>query len=331
MYSCHQAKEVKVQRVGFYYWQTTFSFDKEKKQYLDSNHSNLLYVRLFDIDTQQQFNGDVRVAPKSIILVADSFSKHIHYVPVVYITRQAIKHMKSVDTLAENIQQLVKSITLNYHIDYNEIQWDFDWTPSTKDTYFQLLKKLKSLPTFSDKKFSCTIRLHQIKNRNQAGIPPVDKGLLMCYNMGNLKKYGNDNSILDEKIAADYLNNMESYPLKLDVAFSLFSWALLFRNKQFVSILNDVSIEDFADNTDFIKSENGLFKSTKNTYIKQFEIEKNDEIRVETIGKNTLKNVVRFVGQHNNNDSVNLLFFSLKQPEIKKYPTYELQEIINSY
>jgi hypothetical protein len=239
--------------------------------------------------------------------------------------------MKSVDTLAENIQQLVKSITLNYHIDYNEIQWDFDWTPSTKDTYFQLLKKLKSLPTFSDKKFSCTIRLHQIKNRNQAGIPPVDKGLLMCYNMGNLKKYGNDNSILDEKIAADYLNNMESYPLKLDVAFSLFSWALLFRNKQFVSILNDVSIEDFADNTDFIKSENGLFKSTKNTYIKQFEIEKNDEIRVETIGKNTLKNVVRFVGQHNNNDSVNLLFFSLKQPEIKKYPTYELQEIINSY
>ena len=66
---------------------------------------------------------------------------------------------------------------------------------------------------------SATIRLHQLKFIGESGIPPVDKGLLMCYNMGDLHRLRISNSILETAELKKYIKQLSVYPLKLDVAF----------------------------------------------------------------------------------------------------------------
>ena len=77
---------------------------------------------------------------------------------------------------------------------------------------------------------SATIRLHQVKYYKQAGIPPVDRGMLMFYNMGKLNALTAENSIYNSNDAAGYIETVDDYPLKLDLALPAFSWAVHFRN-----------------------------------------------------------------------------------------------------
>jgi hypothetical protein len=329
--ACDQSVNVKSKHIGFYYWQTTLNLSNEKLTYLKDIRAKRLYIRLFDIDTSRDRNGNLQAIPISIIRNQSALPDSIELVPVVYFTRQAIKSCGNLDTFSSKIYGLVTQLCASYHWDFSEIQWDYDWTPSTKEIYFELLRKLKSYPTFDSKIFSSTIRLHQVKHRSQSGIPPVDKGLLMCYNMGNLKQYGSENSILDIEMTKDYLSSMQTYPLKLDVAFPLFNWGVLFRNQQFSSLLNDVSLIDIEQNAGFTQLDNGMFRAIVETEINGYQILKNDEIRIEEIENKELKKVITFVSHHNNNDSLNLLFFHLNESILTKYPTHELQQIIDAY
>jgi hypothetical protein len=329
--SCNQSVSVKSKQVGFYYWQTTLNLTSEKIEYLNQTNSKRLYVRLFDIDTSKDSFGNIQVSPVSILRNESLWPDSIEFVPVVYFTRQAIKSSGNLDTFSYKIEKLVNQLMLLNGWHFNEIQWDYDWTPSTKQTYFDLLVKLKQRNLFKTKIFSSTIRLHQVKHRSLSGIPPVDKGLMMCYNMGNLKSYGISNSILDMDLIEDYLSTMETYPLKLDVAFPLFHWGVQFRNQKFTAILNDISATDLLNSSTFTEVKPNVFKAKQTDQLKGFLIEGNDEIRIEDIAMQDLKKAVSFVGLHNNNDSLHLLFFHLNETVLKKYPTYELQEIIDAY
>ncbi|MBK7469002.1 MAG: hypothetical protein IPJ43_20660 [Saprospiraceae bacterium] len=56
--------------------------------------------------------------------------------------------------------------------------------------------KLKSI---SDKEISATLRLYPYKYTDNMGVPPVDKVMLMCYNLLNPLENLKQNSILDLK------------------------------------------------------------------------------------------------------------------------------------
>jgi hypothetical protein len=329
--SCRNNVPIKSKQVGFYYWQTTLNLTAEKIDYLNQTNSKRLYVRLFDIDTSKDAFGNIEVSPVSIVRNESVWPDSIELVPVVYFTRQAIKSCGNLDTFSLKIEKLVGQLMLVNGWKFNEIQWDYDWTPSTKQTYFDLLVKLKQRNLFQTKIFSSTIRLHQVKHRSQSGIPPVDKGLMMCYNMGNLKSYGISNSILDMDLIEEYLSTMETYPLKLDVAFPLFHWGIQFRNKKFVAILNDISSNEMQNISTFTKEKPNLYKAKKTNLLNGFLISENDEIRIEEIALNDLKKAVSFVSDHNNNDTLNFLFFHLNETILKKYQPHDIQEIIDAY
>ena len=105
----------------------------------------------------------------------------------------------------------------------HEIQFDCDWTQSTKEKYFKFLRHFRQLqndPTFQ---LSATIRLHQIKFANQTGVPPVNRGMLMFYNMADLESIKTPNSILDLEVAHQYIDSQTTYELPLDFALPIFS------------------------------------------------------------------------------------------------------------
>lgn len=330
--SCHNGSKSSVKKeVGFYFWHTRFALGSQPLAYAKDLHARFLYVRLFDVDTVHLPNGKIGMAPISIIQSYQKAPDSMQIIPVVYFTRQAMKHMPSVDSMASKLNNLVTRITIHHGWTFREIQWDFDWTPTTKMAYFDLLKKLKQYPLLKDKLFSATIRLHQIKNRGMAGIPPVDKGLLMCYNMGDLKNYSTRNSILDQQKITTYLSGMKSYPMPLDLAFPLFQWGLQFRQHQFVSILNSVSYDSLSNNPSIKQQGNGNFMITNNMQLQGFELQSGDEVRFEQVSFSQLKEAATFLSSRMPTDSFRINFFHLDTTLINKYPVHELQKIVEIF
>ena len=183
---------------SFYYWKTVFELTPKERQTLINLSIQKLYVKFFDIDwdTEKQLAQPVA---KSIF--SQGPPSGITITPVVFITQEPLHYLstKGLDSLAINLAALLSAIAITNHLSLsNEIQLDCDWTQNTGKAYFYLITKLKEQVFFKNKVVSATIRLHQLKYISQNGVPPVNKGLLMCYNMGDLRYPQTKNSIIDE-------------------------------------------------------------------------------------------------------------------------------------
>ena len=217
--------------VSFYYWKKNFFISPEEIKTLEKHRVKKLYVKIFDVVPVAS-----RVEPVSIIEIKDSinFNKY-SIVPCIFIQNQSLFSLQNqdLDTLSEKILLKVRSICGEK---FQELHIDCDWTAETREKYFYLLTKLKSI---SSKEISATIRLHQIKYIKNTGVPPIDKGVLMCYNVGVIQSLTELNSIFDLKLLKNYTASISSYPVKLDVALPVFSWNVLFRNEKFFAIISE--------------------------------------------------------------------------------------------
>lgn len=120
-------------------------------------------------------------------------------IPVVFITNQTMKNIPkiTIDYLAKAILSGISKLSPH---PYHEIQIDCHWTLSTKQKYFSLLKILQK----STLHLSATIRLHQVKFYEKTGIPPVERRMLMYYNMSDWRNPITINSIYSPKLLSQY-------------------------------------------------------------------------------------------------------------------------------
>ena len=254
---------------AFYYWKTGFEMDSTERAQLDRFAAGQpIYLRLFDVDYSAGYGGAVPVGEVS---EASGFDGR-PVVPVVFITNRVFTQLKpaDVDSLAGKIAKKIGS-----HLDdlaqnawwsamaqandslrsqmeashdsffiawkaqnVPEIQLDCDWTASTRDAYFRLLRTFKKQTIAQHRVLSCTIRLHQYRDRASTGVPPVERGMLMCYNVASPRDTATRNAIFDLKIAENYLKDAKKYPLPLDVALPVFSWGAWFRDGEFRGLLS---------------------------------------------------------------------------------------------
>lgn len=223
---------------SIYYWNTRFRIDKNEAQFLKRNDIRRMYVRFFDVDLNREdyFHdtcapvADIEFYREDLDLV-DSLKVEI--VPVVFITPAAIRHYRS---FTDNMAHRIHAMCRRYSISISEVQFDCDWTASTRDDFFQFLKEVRpSLEGYFQKKIyiSSTIRLHQL-----AQTPPeADYGVLMCYNTGDFKDFNTKNSILDVKDVKPYLKYLKKYRLPLAIALPTYEWYVEFDGrKQFVNL-----------------------------------------------------------------------------------------------
>lgn len=197
-----------------------------------------LYTRFFDVTW-----NIARQSPQPVALIRfiDSVPPGILTTPVVFITNETLQQASpaQIDSMSINMANLLSALCgSNKIVLSKEVQIDCDWSASTKVKYFQLLRKIKAQPFLINKTLSATIRLHQLKFVSQTGIPPVDKGLLMCYNMGNLRRTETTNSILDIAELKKYVTGLADYPLPLGIAFPLFDWYILFHKQQYKGVIH---------------------------------------------------------------------------------------------
>jgi hypothetical protein len=328
-------------KMAFYHWKTTINTADFKK--IDTSK---VYIKLFDVDWDDARAG---AKPLAEVLNWELLPKNLLFVPTIFLTNkvfskysvQSERTNEQINELALNIYQKTKQFTEGAF--FSEVQFDCDWTATTRDSYFYFLKQMKNL--FSDKKISATIRLHQIKFMDKTGVPPVDRGMLMAYNMGDLDDIKTENSILNIETLKSYSKNFDKYPLELDVALPIFSWGIVFRDGQAVKIINNLSKNELLgdpsrENRDFVPQQNetyfqqksdNRFVLLKNQYLKGLYLYENDEIRIEDTPLSNLRSAATFLSEHIKNKQLTVAFYHLDSVTLQQYRYEDLENITQQF
>lgn len=284
---------------SFYYWKTRLVLNSEEKKVLDKATVPFLYTRFFDVDkTGEKFQ------PVGVITKDQSFNVKQQIVPVVFITNRTFLYIKKeeIHFLAQSINDLIKKKITDYDLNTaGEIQIDCDWTAGTRDDYFTFLKELKKV---SGKEVTCTLRLHQVKDKIKMGIPPVNKVYLMCYSTSSPLENSDNNSILDVPILKSYLADVDQYPIrKIEVALPIYSWGIVTNYLGKHKLINALSEKDL-ENSDFKKISDHEIEILKDGFYFGNYLNKGFKVKVESISDSQLAEVTNFLDKKINRYSI---------------------------
>ena len=307
-------------RNSVYYWKTTFSLDDYEVEFLQHHDIEKVYLRFFDVDVN---HGDifsdkcVPVATLDLDYGGGSLRdiKDLVIVPVVFITPEAIREYR---TFTDDLAHRLKAMCDAYNLNIEEVQFDCDWTGSTRDDFYQFLKdeRLALKKYFmKDVRLSSTIRLHQL-----AQTPPeVEYGVLMCYNTGNFKNFDTKNSILDVEDVKPYLKYLKSYELPLTLALPTYLWHVEFdENKEFVRL----SKPDYSAHNVYKPLGNNIYE-VDNSYQGQ----RTKYVRFERVSSETILQVKELV--EDKCGSLPIVLYHLDSKQLSKYTEDEIDSFYN--
>lgn len=312
---------------GFYHWQTALELSSEEFSFLADLKVQKLYVKFFDVDWDAALGEPIPHAQAQI--QADGLS-HLQIVPTVFITNQTLRQLPAEaipllgQKLCDKILELAEQLPGH---SISEIQIDCDWSGQTKASYFKLLESIKAILVPHAIALSVTIRLHQIKFREQTGVPPADRGMLMFYNVGNLEDWQEENSILKMETAQAYLAKLDQYPLDLDLVLPVFAWGVLFRQGKMIKLINNLRPKDLEDTSRFHKKEDNRFEVIKSTYLDGYYLYQGDLIRTEAISTEVLREAVAVLKKKLPPVSRTLAFYHLDTTTIKHYSHEDLEAL----
>ena len=347
--STKKSTDLPIER-AVYYWQTTMNFTEADDTLANSLKLQTVYIRYFDIDWSAGYKSGVPVG----VLNSDSWEGVAHFkgkniIPTVFITNRTFKNTtdKELEVLATNTAKKIEQITgslENWYVgsmanysdfgeDYDayqtaqneakgnfktmisEVQIDCDWTASTRDKFFNFLELLK--PKLNEKTLSCTVRLHQYKDRKLMGIPPVDRGLLMCYNVSDVQKLKTKNAILDAEIVKQYLKG-KAYPITLDIGLPMFSWAAWYRGKEFKGIVSGWNEQDAADKSLYQSTSDNRYFMKTDTVIGDNYLREGDMLRWDNGFENEMEKTIKLLQDNLDLSGIRIAFFDWETEKIKR-------------
>ena len=318
----HKQREI---HRSVYYWQTAFNLsDAQTKQMQDMGIATI-YTRFFDVAYDLESKAakpvaDIRFDTKPL--------PGLKIIPVVFIRNKVFENA-SIEECAGLAEKICRRINLiadsNGQEKPKEMQIDCDWTVESKTKFFTMLTACKkNMPGLV---VSCTIRLHQVKYFKSCGVPPVDRGMLMFYNMGSLTTLNEVNSIYDPKVAVNYLVNFESYPLPLDVALPVFSLAVLYHNNKPVNTVTP----EITSNYIFEQRKYNLFMADRDTFIDFNHIYAGDMVKVESVGPYSCAEAAKQIAPYLQSNQFTVSIFDLQPATFFKYDTSVIAQIYNAF
>ncbi len=299
-------------RLSFYYWKTNFQLSEKENQTLSANKVTKIYIRYFDVDLHPDTGFPYPVSPIHFEQKINSFQ----VIPVVYIKNKVFKSLEiNTRDLAQKTFDFIGQINRKNQISTTEIQIDCDWTESTKERYLSFLKELKVV---SKKKLSATIRLHQVKYFKKTGIPTVDYGVLMFYNMGAIAP-NPKNSIYDSEIAQRYLSSLKKYPLRLNVALPIFSWAIHIRNEKVIGLRNKINWYDFEKDKHFISLKNNWLEVVSSNFKHGVFYRKGDKLKPESVSDGILLQMAQELNENLRVKPTEIIVYDLDEFNLNHY------------
>lgn len=309
--------------IAFFYWRTDFSLKPDEQRLLSNNPSAPLYLRYFDLVYDERTAG---VLPVSAVSVRSTPAQPI--IPVVFMKNKIWERTDSlgIDSLAEHTLQLCRDINRRLAIHPAALQIDCDWTAMTGPRYFYFLnllrQKMQKAPagySFSPNALlSATIRLHQVKYPGRQGVPPVDRGMLMYYNMGKISPDAT-NSIYDEATGLQYIRALKKYPVPLDFALPVFAWGIHIREGRVVELLNKMDSKDFKQDKRFRFLGTERYRAVASFFRNGFYFKEGDEVKIEEVKEADLLHMARTLKKYYDRPVQRVVFYDLDSINISRY------------
>jgi hypothetical protein len=325
--SCSKPHKVQNVERAFYFWKSQSYGLWEEDTILKSAKVKKLYVKFFEVE-KNELMGSVPIAKTQLAIGVD---EGIEVVPTVYIKNEVFFKATNgaLDSLADNVNFLIAKYA-NDKFDGDkkmpaEYQMDCDWTPKTKDNYFYFLKKLKQI---SQKQISCTLRLYPYKYPDKMGVPPVDKVMLMCYNLVHPLDEKNKNSILDLDELKAYLNTRDDYPLHLDIALPAYSWTQVYQNNKFASIMYG----SFKPDDSYVAVKPMWYQATRDTVINDFFIRKGDMLKLENVTPQKINDAINIIKKYVALDAnTTIALFHLDSQQLNQFSHEQISDFYSAF
>lgn len=316
---------------SIYYWKTTFSLNDYEQSFLQEHDIHRMYVKFFDVDDDapSQYVDAKRILPVATTVFSSPKPDDVEIIPTVYLTIRAITFIgQSEDGVQDAASKIVTRVlnmaSFNDMGSVHEIQLDCDWTETTQNTYFALCNAIGNMLHDKGIALSSTIRLHQLRT----DVPPVDRGVLMLYNTGNLQKASVKNSIISAHDVALYLKDKHiKYNLPLDFAYPTYSWGLVFWGDYFDGILHQ---SDFSDAELYEYQPDGYYKVKTYHQTDGQSLYPSHRIRLETSPIDTVLAVKEMVKSAFPDVPHSNIIYHLDSLNLSKYTTDEIKSIYNN-
>ena len=287
-------------------------------------HVRKLYLRLFDVDWDARKDEALLRAPVSLESVARLEASGFEVVPVVYI-RERVLHASAaaVAGLAARIWSAASERGV-----FRELQVDCDWTDSSRVAFFTLLGSLHERAAPTRTALSATIRLHQVKYLERTGVPPVQRGMLMFYNMGSLDADPGTHAIFDPNAAQKYLGRIGEYPLPLDVALPVWSWVVHQRAQHAIGVLKDLNPSEL-EHVPWLKAVGeGRFEATETTFLRGTLVREGDILEAEITGPRDSQSAAEMVASHLAPDAARTVsLFDLSERNLLRHDEASLESL----
>lgn len=307
--------------VDFYYWKSKCAIGETEREYFNQLESRRLFIRLFDVAIE---NGvAVPVGPiqgfEKNVLPSDS----TEVIPVVFITNETFYAYTDSETLvqlASNVCNGIAHYMGKADVIYDEIQIDCDWTERTRSAYFRFLELLAEK---SHCDISCTLRLHQIRDRKKTGVPPVSRGSLMCYATSSPMEGDTRNSILDMELLKAYTVNINDYPLDFDVILPIYSWGIVTNHLGQVKLVNGLTDADLQAPM-FEKQDDNLYLVKEDGFVQGLYVNSGFTIKIEAITPELLAEAKQYLDRQIDRDFP-WVYFHLSQGFLNRFNIEDLK------
>ena len=158
-------------------------------------------------------------------------------------------------------------------------------------------------------RLSATIRLHQVKYREETGVPPVDYGVLMYYNMGRITATG-ANSIYDRSTALRYLGKLREYPLPMDIALPMFAWGVHSADGQVLNLVGGLTHAEAQAISTLVRTDaSDIYKVAEQTYYKGRVWQAGDLIKIEEVSDAQRKEMLADLREHSSEPIRRVIWF----------------------
>ncbi len=341
--------------INFYHWKSSYQVDEEVRTYTKGLGCEKIYLHYFDVVKKDGLVFPVNfIKPiEQNLLRQDS----VRIIPVIFIANEVFSDTDmgeyAIQSLVDKIYAMINTIAphvggplycsvgnmeekkcewsplfnLPDPVDdpdsphYREIQFDCDWTQTTKENYFTFLSFMKK--TLPGVKITSTIRLHQVKDRETMGVPPADKGYLMCYATSGVDDGSDSNSILDVNLLKNYTQKLNRYPLPLDYALPIFSWGIVSNQNGKVKLVNGLTNSDM-DETRFRKIGENKYEVLEDCFLNGLYINEGFTIEIEEITPPLLRSAIQYLDEKIKKDYT-IVYFHLSKGFLKRYSIDDLK------
>lgn len=308
---------------AFYYWRTTFALSAAERKALADARVGKLYVRVFDIGWNA-IEGQPQVLGG--LAATEPAPAGVEIVPVVFLKHEVFKHLdaRRISELAQTTWAEVARRTHALGRAPRELQLDCDWTDTTRDAFFAYLRAVRAA---SHVQLSASIRLHQVKYRERTGVPPVDRGMLMFYNMGAFSSDVGTRAIFDAAAAEKYLARVADYPLQLDLALPIWSWTVQVRDDVVVDLLQSTDPDELPKLDFLVAAGPDRFVATRNAFLHGEMIREGDFLKIERMTPADTRAAAAQIAPHLPARARTISLFDLSERNLARYAIDELDQI----